>query len=171
MSEPGLGLLAGASYRTLWDVGWRYLRGHVWQSLLMVLGITLGVAVVVAVDLANVSAGLAFDVSVASVVGRATHQIVGGPQGVDESIYTELRRAGVVRAAAPVIAAYASSSEMDGRPLQLLGVDPFAEPPFRDYLGAGEAASIEALTAFLTEPRSVLISRDVAERYGLQPGS
>ncbi|MGD9002696.1 MAG: ABC transporter permease, partial [Anaerolineae bacterium] len=137
--------------RALWNVGWRYMTRHIWQSLLMILGITLGVAVVVAVDIANVSAGRAFDLSVDSVLGRATHHIVGGPQGMDDSIYAELRRTGLVRAAAPVVVAYATVREMDGRPLQLLGVDPFAEPPFRSYLWAGEAASLEELTAFLTE--------------------
>jgi putative ABC transport system permease protein len=137
----------------------------------MVLGITLGVAVVVAVDLANVSASRAFDLSVDAVVGRATHHIVGGPRGVNESVYTDLRRAGVVRAAAPIVAAYAMSPQMDDRPVQLLGVDPFAEPPFRSYLWAKEPASLDELTALLTEPRSVLLSAEVAERYQLQPGA
>ena len=54
---------------------------HPWQSLLMVLGITLGVAVVVAIDLANASASRAFDLSTEAVAGRATHQIDGGPAG------------------------------------------------------------------------------------------
>ena len=49
--------------RTLLNVGWRYLTRHLWQTALMVLGITLGVAVVVAIDLANVSASRAFDLS------------------------------------------------------------------------------------------------------------
>ncbi|MGD8998293.1 MAG: ABC transporter permease, partial [Anaerolineae bacterium] len=166
---PGLG--RDFSSRTLWNVAWRYLTRHGWQSLLMVLGITLGVAVVVAVDLANVSASRAFDLSVDAVAGRATHHVVGGPRGVNESVYTDLRRAGVVRAAAPIVAAYGSSPQMDGRPVQLLGVDPFAEPPFRDYLWAGEPASLDAVTALLTQPRSVLVSADVAERYQLRPGA
>jgi putative ABC transport system permease protein len=136
----------------------------------MVVGITLGVAVVVAVDLANLSANRAFDLSVDSVVGRATHHIVGGPQGVDESVYTELRRAGAVRAAAPVVAAYASPREMDGRPMQLLGIDPFSELPFRNYLWAEQPVSLDELTAWLTEPGSVLLSAEVAERYQLRPG-
>ncbi|MGD2145480.1 MAG: ABC transporter permease [Anaerolineae bacterium] len=155
----------------LWRIGWRYWTRHVWQSLLLVLGITLGVAVVVAVDLANVSANRAFDLSVDSVVGRATHHIVGGPQGLDESIYVALRRAGAVRDAAPVVAAFASSPQLDERPLQLLGVDPFAEQPFRDYLWPGERTSLPELTALLTEPGAILLSAETAERYSLQPGS
>ena len=74
--------------RTLLNVGWRYLVRHPWQSVLMVVGITLGVAVMVAIDLANASASQGFDLSTAAVAGRATHQVVGGPQGLDEGTYT-----------------------------------------------------------------------------------
>ncbi|NIV33824.1 MAG: hypothetical protein GWN58_31565, partial [Anaerolineae bacterium] len=92
MSEPKVTTFAS---RTLWNIGLRYLLRHPWQSALMVLGITLGVAVAVAVDLANASATRAFDYSTDSVTGRATHQIVAGPQGVDEALYVEMRRQGL----------------------------------------------------------------------------
>ncbi len=46
--------------RTLFNVGWRYLFRHPWQSVLMIVGIMLGVAVVVSIDLANASANRAF---------------------------------------------------------------------------------------------------------------
>jgi putative ABC transport system permease protein len=137
----------------------------------MVLGVTLGVAVVVAVDLANASASRAFDLSVDAVAGRATHQIVGGPQGVDETIYADLRRVGIVGAAAPVIDAYAISPQLGERPMQLLGVDPFAEQPFRTYLSTGGSIPLAEITAFLTEPGAVLLAADVAERHDLKPGS
>ena len=65
--------------KILLNVGWRYLLRHPWQSVLMVVGITLGVAMIVAIDLANASASQAFDLSTQAVAGRATHQIVGGP--------------------------------------------------------------------------------------------
>ena len=88
---------------TLSKTAWRYLRRHPWQSLLMVLGISLGVAVVIAIDLANASASRAFDLSAESVAGRATHQILGGPNGLDEAIYTQLRREGFSYPSAPVV--------------------------------------------------------------------
>ena len=161
--------------KTFWNIGWRYLTRHPWQSVLMIVGITLGVAVVVAVDLANASASRAFDLSTETVAGRATHEIVGGPQGLDEGVYTTLRRSGLVDAAAPVITEYITSPQLGDRPLQLLGVDPFAEAPFRDYLGppGGQNAStqpapdVSNLTIFLTQPGALLISSDVAARYGL----
>ena len=46
----------------------------------MMLGIALGVAVVVAIDLANTSASRAFALSTETVVGKATHQMHGRPQ-------------------------------------------------------------------------------------------
>ncbi len=166
---------------TLYRLGWRHLLRHPWQSLLMVLGITLGVAVVVAVDLANASASRAFDLSTEAISGKATHQITAGPNGLNETIYTRLRRSGIVQTAAPVITDYAASAQLGNRPLQLLGIDPFSDPPFRSYLGGSSQAqlqnlanaanpSIIDLTNFLTRPGTILISEGLAERYSLQPG-
>lgn len=142
----------------------------------MLLGIALGVAVAVAIDLANASAGRAFELSTETVAGRATHQITGGPSGIDEELYVQLKRQGLAPIAAPVVTDYVSSPELEGRSLQLLGVDPFAEPPFRDYMGgvggSAQAARPSPLTgdlgAFLTQPGTVFISTELASRYGLQ---
>ena len=57
----------------------RYLLRHPWQIGLSILGVALGVAVVVAIDLANSTRTRAFALSTETVTGRATHQIVGGP--------------------------------------------------------------------------------------------
>ena len=59
--------------RTFWNIGWRYMLRHPWQTILMIVGITLGVAVAVAIDLANSSASRAFDLSTEAVAGKATH--------------------------------------------------------------------------------------------------
>jgi putative ABC transport system permease protein len=159
------------SSRTLWNIGWRYLLRHPWQSVLMIVGITLGVAVVIAMDLANASASRAFDLSTDTVAGRATHQIVAGPQGLDEELYVRLRRQGALRAAAPIVTEYVSSPQLGDRPLQLLGVDPFAEAPFRNYLWGQGDAPTTGLTVFLTQSGAILVSTDVADRYGLDPGA
>ena len=167
--------------------GWRYLLRHPWQSVLMIVGIALGVAVVVAVDLANASASRAFDLSAAAVTGKTTHQIEGGPQGLDDDLYAALLQAGLGVPLAPVVADYAVSPQLGGRPLQLLGVDPFAEAPFRDYLarapqadpagapaaaqGGGPAGpALPGLTAFLAQPGALLVSASLAERYSLSVG-
>ena len=136
----------------------------------MILGITLGVAVVVAVDLANASASRAFDLSADAIAGRATHQIVGGPQGLDETLYSHLRRQGVAMDTAPIVTDYVSSPQLGDRPFQLLGVDPFAEPPFRDYIWQPGDMPAADLLQFLTEPGALLLPAATAERYGLSQG-
>jgi putative ABC transport system permease protein len=55
--------------------------------------------------------------------------------------------------------------------MQLLGVDPFAEAPFRNYLWAEGGADLGQLVAFLTQPGAILLSTGLAESYGLQAGS
>ncbi|MHB1413936.1 MAG: ABC transporter permease, partial [Chloroflexota bacterium] len=69
----------------------RYLWQHPWQIALSVLGIALGVAVVVSIDLANDSARRAFTLATETVAGKATHQIVGGPAGLPDDLYRQLR--------------------------------------------------------------------------------
>ncbi|RPI52746.1 MAG: ABC transporter permease, partial [Chloroflexi bacterium] len=159
--------------RTLWNVGWRTLVRHPWQTALMILGIALGVGVAVAVDLANSSAARAFDYSTDAVAGRATHQAVAGSQGLDEGLYVAYRRGGLDpgTAAAPVISEYFSSLQRGGRPLQLLGIEPLAEAPFRSYLWGEGGVPVDQLAALLTRPGALLLSSEMAARYGLAPGA
>jgi putative ABC transport system permease protein len=166
--------------RSLRQVGWRYLVRHPWQAGLMVLGIALGVAVMVAIDLANSAASRAFDLSADAIAGRATHQVIGGPAGLDETLYTQLRVAEAAPLAAPILSDYIISPQLGNRPIQLLGVDPFAEAPFRSYLEAsaptpnpsavGNGAGVGAEAALLTRPGALLISEGLAAEYGLALG-
>ncbi len=144
--------------------GRRYLRQHPWLLGLSVLGVALGVAVVVGIDLANGSARRAFERSAETVTGRATHQIIGATgRGLDEALYGRLRREWGVREAAPVVEGYVTGA--DGRPFQVLGVDPFAEAPFRPYVARGLDPG-----AFMARPGTVLMAASAAARRGLAPG-
>jgi putative ABC transport system permease protein len=150
----------------------RTLLRHPLQFAIMTLGIALGVAVMVSIDIANASAARAFDLSTSAVTGRATHTIVGGEGGVDESLYVRLRTDPQWRGrleSAPLVSAYAASPQLGGIPFTLLGIDPFAEAPFRSYLGASQGAGLETIGPLLTVPGAILLSASTAERYGLQP--
>ena len=72
----------------------RSFARHPWQLALSLLGIALGVAVVVAIDLASGSARRALAIASDGIAGRATHRITGGPRGVPEQLYVDLRLAG-----------------------------------------------------------------------------
>jgi putative ABC transport system permease protein len=87
---------------------------------------------------------------------------------LDEAFYGQLMRAGLVEAAAPVVTEYVSSPQLGGSLVQLLGIDPFAEAPFRSYLGGEGELMVSQLVDFLTRPAAVLISSEVAARYGLE---
>lgn len=149
----------------------RHLAHHPLQVALAVLGVGLGVAVVVAIELANGSALEAFELSSEAVIGKATHQIVGGPAGVAEEVFVELRRGGAPRPSAPVVEGYVS---VDGRSLRLLGVDALSERAFRaeladDLGGLGGLGGVD-LAVLLTRPGSVLMSPETAARLGVEEG-
>ncbi|MCI0714058.1 MAG: ABC transporter permease [Chloroflexi bacterium] len=163
--------------RSLFRYMWQHIIRRATQSILLVIGVMIGVAMVVAIDIANNSASAAFELSTESITGRATHEIVGGPKGFDESIYTHIRTEIGWEAAAPIVQDYMIAPELDHQPLLLLGVDPFAERPFRDYIATsgniefitGDSGTIEALGRLLVQPNTVLMSNQLAERYGIQP--
>ena len=127
---------------------------------------------IVAIDLANGSAQRAFELGTETVAGRATHTIVGGASGLDEQVYTDLRRNLGIRMSAPVVENYVVIEELDRQPMRLLGVDPFAESPFRSYLGTGESnePAPDFFTPLMVQPNTVLLSSEIAARYGLEPG-
>jgi len=158
--------------RLTWQ--WRYILRALWRrrwlSGLAIAGIALGVAVVVAVDLANASAARAFMLSTESITGRATHHIVGGPGGLDETLYTRLRTTLGERLIAPVVEGYVRVDELDETPMRLLGVDPFAEAPFRPYLATSPDLPPDLLVPFLRGDPVVVLARDVAVQAGVAPG-
>jgi putative ABC transport system permease protein len=150
----------------------RTLLRHPIQFIIMTLGIALGVAVMVSIDLANTSAARAFDLSTSAVTGRATHAIIGSDQSLDESVYVRLRTDPQWRGkleSAPLVVAYAVSPQLGDVPFTLLGIDPFAEAPFRSYLGGGSQTQSETIAALLTVPGSILLSTPTAQLYGLKP--
>ena len=153
--------------RLLWRASLRYLLHHPWQIGLSLVGVALGVAVVVAIDLANSSAQQAFFLSTESVVGRATHQIVGGSRGIPEEIFRALRIEAGVRLAAPVVEGDVAAPEYPGRTFRLFGIDPFAEAPFRPYLAGMSSGAQRDLVAFLTQPATGIISRETGRQLGL----
>lgn len=153
----------------------RYVARRFLQSVLFVLGVALGVAMVIAIDVANGSASRAFALSTESIQGKATHQVIGGPGGLPSETYTRLRVELGLRELAPVVTEYVRGVELGDAPLRLLGVDAFAEPPFRDYLASvnvdGDGPiGFDALAAFIAEPNTILMSQPLAERSGVSTG-
>jgi putative ABC transport system permease protein len=147
----------------------RDLRRRPLQAILLLLGIAIGVSVAIAIDLANTSALRAFNLSTESLTGKATHQIRGGPSGIPEEVYGQLRVELGYRNSAPVIEGFGMTLDQDGQTVRLLGVDPVAETPFRDFFPSGSLMQ-EGFERFFTDSTAVILMHGFASQYSLSPG-
>jgi putative ABC transport system permease protein len=158
----------------LWAASLRHLLRHPAQLALALVGLSLGVATIIAVDIATASSRRAFELSMDAVNGAATHEIVGGPQGIDERLYVELRTHELVPgqpqpALAPVIEGYVT---IDDRDMQLVGVDPLASPELVVRGGRWDDRQdrVAALRKWLTERGSVVMAAGAARELGVATG-
>ncbi len=154
--------------RSLLKLGLRDLLRRRWQTGLMVLGVALGVAVVLAIDMANASARRGFSLSTEAIVGRATHQIVDGPSGVPDETYRQLRVDWGIHSSAPVVEGTGIAIDFGQEPVTLLGIDPIADAVFRD--GLSSLTATPGFGRFYTEPGAGIIGQALAARNGLRPG-
>jgi putative ABC transport system permease protein len=137
-----------------------YFRRHVLQTGLLILGIALGVAVVIAIDLANTGAERAFKLSTQTLTGKATHRLIGDSrQGISEKLYVRLRLEKPEIVAAPVVTGFVKRDQKSKQRVRLLGLDPFVEGPFRAYLPLNPGQNLDAFQTLLTGQASALISR------------
>ena len=155
----------------------RHLVRHPWLVGLSVLGVAVSVAVVVGIDLANASARRAFELSVEAVAGRATHEIAGGPAGLDEDLYTRLRLELGARDSTPIVEATVASTDSDARTFQLLGIDIFVDQTLRSFTPRflvretdGRSRGSGDPTAFLTRPGAAYLGAELAAELGIDAG-
>ena len=71
---------------------------------------------------------------------------------------------------APVVEGVVVALDLDQQPLQLLGVDPLSEAPFRSYFSGG-GNSLGNLAQLMTDPNTVAIGAGLADRYQLKLGA
>lgn len=137
------------------------------QALLSVLGVALGIAVVLSIDLVTASSRTAFRLATDAVAGRATHAVTGGATGIPDSVYTAVRVGAGYRMSAPVVDGYIAVPAIPGRVLHLIGIDPFAEAPFRAYLSGKPL--FEILDGLILH-RAVYAPDVIAADLGIAPG-
>jgi len=151
----------------LFKISYRYFIKHPFQTTMMVLGIALGVALVVSIDIANSSVEASFQKSTQSITGKATHQIIGTYQPLNQDIYTTLKTKLGFEKSAPVITGKTEVKELDNKPMRILGVDPFSEFQFRNFGRQDqplEKGTSDTFTDLILKPASVMISANLAQR-------
>ena len=92
----------------------RHLRRKPLETFLCLLGIALGVAVMVGIELANRNALQSFRRTVEAVTGKTTHQIFGGPSGIPDSIAAAILSRSEVQAT-PILE-YVAGFHLHGQP-------------------------------------------------------
>jgi putative ABC transport system permease protein len=157
--------------RLPWQALLRHWGRHPLQLLLALAGLAIGVATIAAVDMATASALTAFQLSIDAVNGAATHEIIAGPAGIDETLYVALRRAPGPIGLAPIVEGYA---QIGDRTVDLVGIDPFANPQFDDTAAGGAAVQFEGglaeLAHWFAPGGAVLMAASAAQALTLAPG-
>jgi putative ABC transport system permease protein len=155
--------------RPLYRTAWRRVRRRPLQYILFIVGVMIGVAMMISISIASQSASRAFALSTNAITGKATHRLVADSTGLDEALYTQLRVQAGIAPAAPIVEGYVLAEQLGGQPMRLVGIDLFAEPPFRSYFGDGVGSQGD-FAAFLAEPNTVVLSAPLAEQAGLNLG-
>ena len=158
----------------------RYWLRHRGAFALATLGVALGIAVFVAIQIANASVLGAFGASVDAVAGRANLQIRGGASGLPDELFAQItaRDDEAILAAAPSLSRTLFSSTLQTT-LLITGIDVFSEIDFRprDLEIAGETSrgsetrDTRAASRFLLEPDAIAISDVLARKHDLKVGS
>lgn len=131
----------------------------------------MGVALAVGIDVATASVRRSFELSAQALAGRATHQILPGPSGVDEATYRGLRRSPErppQLLLAPVLAGDVTPAQGGGT-LQVLGIDPLVQAPFRQG-AVTMAPGSGSFAALLSRPGAAVLSQETAQRFHVTRG-
>lgn len=141
------------------------------RSLLIILGISLGVALYVSTEAASRAMIAAFNELVARVSARADLTIEGAGSGVSSDMLGDVTEVpGVAHAAASL--ELTSQAPDYGESLLVLGVDLLGDLHFLPFnVTQGESRVIEDPLAFVNDPLAVLVAQRFAKRHGLTRGS
>jgi putative ABC transport system permease protein len=147
----------------LWQ-GVRDLTTHRLMALLNVLSIALGVAVYLAIQIANASASRSFSAAVDVVAGKAHLEVRGD---VDETLWPKIRDEAGILASTPLVEGMLTLPDFPGEYLHILGVDLFTNDAFRT-VRINERGDL--WSHWLTDPGAVALSKEFAQKRGLKLG-
>jgi putative ABC transport system permease protein len=152
------------------SVSLRDYRAAPMRLVLMVGGIAVGVALIAALGIINVSVLSNFRASLERAAGKAALQVVlgTGEVGFDEGAVAAVSKDDGVANAFGLVRGWLATTDDSGDTLQLFGVDLTTDAmDSYDVRAVGE--QIDELE-FLNDPLSVLLTEEYAERRGVKIG-
>ncbi|MBV9392124.1 MAG: FtsX-like permease family protein, partial [Verrucomicrobia bacterium] len=141
----------------------RYAALHRLLAAVNVLSIGLGVAVYLAIAIANESATKAFRAGVDVVSGKANLEARGS---INDKLFPSLQHVPGVTAATPLVEGLVTLPEFGGEYLHLLGIDPFTNEAFRTFDGRSQFDADQ----WFSNPAAIVISKSFADLHGLKIG-
>lgn len=144
------------------------------KMLLTVIGVALGVAVFLAIRLANVSILESFKTSLEAISGRATLQISAGEAGFDEMILPVIREIEGIQQMSPVVQTTTLLAGSQGEVLLVLGVDVLGDSAIREYTFSRQTQATDPTQDFLEllwDPQAIILTRKFAEEHGFSVDS
>jgi putative ABC transport system permease protein len=148
----------------------RYIAHHRLLALLNILSVALGVAVYLAIQIANHSANRAFAAAIDVVAGKAELQITRAGQGLPDATLPAVAALPEIAAATPLVRGFVSLPDMPGEYLQILGLDIFTNIPFRTFELTDFTAGQFDIQKWLAGPNVIAVSEDFARSHQLRAG-
>ncbi len=150
----------------LQDVAVPYHRRHIGRAFLTLLGVVIGCAIVVAVELLNRSVVGSFRDTIETIAGSADLQVTNPGAGVPEALLDGLPDVPGISSAAGLLQATLPTSRGE---LTIFGVDVFGDQAVRARQFPPEAIQIPDEFAFSNAFDSIAVSTTLMERWRLEP--
>jgi len=158
-----------------------HLRGNRLRALVTFFAVGLGVAISLAIDLANATAVSSFASSVNVVANHVNLQVLGVGRGFDERTLLRVRAVDGVQYAAPtieesVVVGARAGDPFSGEILRVLGIDLLQPLPRAESEHAATPGEYQATGSSGPDPetiiggRGAIVSHRIAERYHLHAG-
>ncbi|MCI0623322.1 MAG: ABC transporter permease [Acidobacteria bacterium] len=156
----------------------RHLAKQWLRAVVAILGIALGVAVVVSVQMANAGSLRGFEMAIETLSGKAALEIVGAGPGLEEIRLSGLGWLAEYGQVSPVLEGEArfQTSTSGSESLRVLGIDILSDRSFRDYRllefdRQQREPSTREFLDLLIDPTSVILTEKFAVRFGLAVGN
>jgi putative ABC transport system permease protein len=162
-------LIAQYSRLFRWHV-LRYLAQHPLLAVLNVTTVALGVALYVAIQIANHSANRAFEASVDVVAGKAQLEVRAPAGNLRDDLFPIVARQAGIVAATPIVRGIVTLPDFPGEYLDLLGIDILTNEPFRTFDLTDFQTQQFDIQQWLRDPRTVAISEELANQHYLRAG-
>jgi putative ABC transport system permease protein len=152
-------------------MAYRHVRSTVGRMALSVLAVGLGVGLVVAIRLMNTAVLESFLDAVDGVSGRAALSVsVPDGSSFPDTLVDSVAAVAGVELAVPLVSGVAFPDDGSGELLTVHGVDFTHDADVRLYHEGDADQIVEDTVVFLNDPRSVVLTRQFAERRNLAMG-